>query len=173
MQADKELVEAALCGEQCAFATLVERYERPVRSVAIAVLHDVDAAHDVAQDTFLMAFEKLPSLSNRSAFGPWVLKIAQRFAYRAARARTRSRPLTEMQEPSCTSTNGKLDVQLEGLLQAVVRLPRQERVVVMLKYFDNQPVDAVAKITGRSVGTVTKQLSRARSRLKRWLGESP
>jgi RNA polymerase sigma-70 factor, ECF subfamily len=171
MRSDNDLVNAAVAGDRDAFAMLIERYERPVRSVAIAILRDVELAQDVAQDTFMIAFEKMAMLGNRSAFGSWILKIARRRAYRVVRAKAREQTLPEIHEPTFEPSNGKLDDQLETLLQAVVRLPQQEQVVVMLRYFDKQPVDAVAKITGRSVGTVTKQLTRARSRLKSWIGE--
>jgi RNA polymerase sigma-70 factor (ECF subfamily) len=171
MRSDNDLVNAAVAGDRGAFAMLIERYERPVRSVSLAILRDVELARDVAQDSFMIAFEKMSMLGNRSAFGSWILKIARRRAYRVVRAKAREQTLAEIHEPTSEPGNGKLDDQLETLLQAVVRLPQQEQVVVMLRYFDNQPVDAVAKITGRSVGTVTKQLTRARSRLKTWIGE--
>jgi RNA polymerase sigma factor (sigma-70 family) len=171
MRSDNDLVNAVVAGDRDAFAMLIERYERPVRSVALAILRDVELARDVAQDTFMIAFEKVSTLGNRSAFGSWILTIARRRAYRVVHAKARERTLREIHEPTSESINGKLDDQLETLLQAVVRLPQQEQVVVMLRYFENQPVDAVPKITGCSVGTVTKQLTRARSRLKTWIGE--
>ena len=171
MRSDNDLVNAAVDGDRGAFAILIERYERPVRSVAIAILGDVELAQDVAQDTFMIAFEKMAMLGNRAAFGAWILKIARRRAYRVTRAKVREQTLPENHEPASEPSNGKLDDRLEALLQAIVRLPRQEQVAVMLRYFDNQPVDAVAKITGRSIGTITKQLTRARSRLKTWMGE--
>jgi len=51
------------------------------------------------------------------------------------------------------------------LLAAVMRLPERERQVVTLRYFDGHSVQAVAEITGRPLGTVTRQLSRAYARL--------
>jgi RNA polymerase sigma factor (sigma-70 family) len=53
----------------------------------------------------------------------------------------------------------------------MVRLPKHERLVVMLRYFDDESVESVATMVGRSVGTVTKQLTRARDRLKKIIQE--
>jgi RNA polymerase sigma-70 factor (ECF subfamily) len=53
----------------------------------------------------------------------------------------------------------------------VTSLPEHERIVIMLRYFENHEVAAVAAILGRPVGTVTKQLSRALGRLRRSLAE--
>ncbi len=57
------------------------------------------------------------------------------------------------------------------LLSAVARLPRHERLVVSMRYFDGCPVAEVALALGRPVGTVTKQLSRAIERLRKRLNE--
>lgn len=61
---------------------------------------------------------------------------------------------------------GDVRSDAEDLLEAVARLPDHERVVVGLRYFDGHAVNDIAAITGRPVGTVTKQLSRAIKRLR-------
>jgi RNA polymerase sigma-70 factor (ECF subfamily) len=170
MQSDKDLVDAVLRGDRAAFATLVARYERPVRSVAMAILRNSDAAEDVAQDTLAKSYEKLATLRNRAAFGSWVLKIAQRVAYRVARDRKHDRTVQgDAYERAAETPNKQLDDRTEGLLQALVRLPKHEKIAVMLRYFDNESIESIATITGCSVGTVTKQLTRARDRLKKIL----
>ena len=171
MTSDKELVDAAVNGDREAFAMLVERYERPVRSVAISVLRNSESVNDVLQEAFLTAYEKLSTLHNRAAFGAWLLKIVRRCAYQVTRERVRIPEVNAIHEPANANSDGKLEDRLDKLLQAVVRLPKHEQVVVMLKYFDDESVESVAAITGRTVGTVTKQLTRARNRLKTWLKE--
>ena len=57
------------------------------------------------------------------------------------------------------------------LLKAVLRLSKSQRQVVMLRYFGEHSVKEVAEISERSVGTVTKQLSRAHKHLKRIMKE--
>ncbi|MHC4184765.1 MAG: RNA polymerase sigma factor [Planctomycetota bacterium] len=54
----------------------------------------------------------------------------------------------------------------------MLKLPESEKQVVMLRYFSGQSVREVAEMLGRSVGTVTKQLSRAHKRLRNTLKES-
>ena len=77
-----------------------------------------------------------------------------------------------MRQHGPPSDNHRLDGAAERLLEAVMRLPRHERRVVMLHYFEAHPVKAIGAMTGRPVGTVTMQLSRARARLLKWLKES-
>ena len=61
----------------------------------------------------------------------------------------------------------------EELIVAVGRLPEQEQTVVVFHYLDGHPVKVVAEMTGRPVGTVTKQLSRGAARLRRILKRTP
>lgn len=68
--------------------------------------------------------------------------------------------------------SGLLDEDKERLLAAVLELGESERQAVMLRYFGGHSVKEVADITGRSAGTITKQLSRAHRRLRVLLGEA-
>lgn len=74
--------------------------------------------------------------------------------------------------PANASTDdGQIDEMNRKLLDAVMRLPEHQRVVVMLRYFDNHSMMMISQITGRPVGTITMQLSRAHARLHKWLKE--
>jgi len=166
VQSDAELVKAALDGERDAFAVLVKRYERPVRAVAMNVLGDHTSAQDAAQDAFVRAYENLPALRKSSAFGPWLMKITRRCALTAARQRPRETTLDPTDTFPGEKKDGQLNEQKQRLLAAVVKLPESERQVVMLRYFSDHSVRDVASILGRSIGTVTGQLSRAHKRLR-------
>ena len=89
MQSDRELVDAVLAGDKARFADLVRRYEPLVRVAVVAIVQDMHLAQDVAQEAFLAAYRKLHSLRDRSRFGPWILKIARREAYRSSRRQNR------------------------------------------------------------------------------------
>jgi RNA polymerase sigma-70 factor (ECF subfamily) len=80
VRTDAELVNACLDGEKTAFVTLVKRYERPVRTISLAVCRDYHSAADVSQDAFVTAYQNLSGLRKGSAFGPWLMKITHRCA---------------------------------------------------------------------------------------------
>jgi RNA polymerase sigma factor (sigma-70 family) len=169
VQTDAELVNAVLDGEKQAFAVLVKRYERPVRAVALDVLGDYHSASDVSQEAFVKAYEQLAELRKPEAFGPWLMKIAHRCALETARQKLKE-PRLEMKAAAfIENPDGQLDEEKQRLLAAVVKLPRSEKQVVMLRYLGDNSVKDVADIVGRSVGTVTKQLSRAHKRLRKIL----
>jgi RNA polymerase sigma-70 factor (ECF subfamily) len=165
-----ELVLVAQSGEKCAFAELVRRYERSAIVTAHAVLGDFHAAQDAAQDGFVAAYQRIRDLREADAFGPWLLQIVRRRAIEmskkaAAVART---PLGEASVPNnADSWLAKYD----DVVQQLDRLPEHERCVVLLRYLDGHTVADVAQLTGRPIGTVTKQISRAIERLRTWLVE--
>jgi RNA polymerase sigma-70 factor, ECF subfamily len=171
LQSDNELVRSVLGGNRQAFAQLVERYEHAVFAVAMKVLGDRDAAADAAQNAFVAAYGKLGRLRDGHAFGGWLMVIARREALDAARTRPRMIPLPLGDYPACETADDGLDEKLRELKDAVFLLPDHEQRVVMLRYFDSYPVADIARITGRSASTVTKQISRALSRLRKKLGE--
>jgi RNA polymerase sigma factor (sigma-70 family) len=169
---DAELVNAVLDGKKQAFARLVERYERPVRAVAMDILGDGATAQDVAQDAFVKAYANLRALRKPAAFGSWLMKITRRCALATGGQSPGEKALDCAKDIATESTDGRLDEQKQSLLSAVLRLPESEKQVVMLRYFADCSVRDVAEMLGRSVGTVTKQLSRAHNRLRNILERS-
>ncbi|KKL47616.1 hypothetical protein LCGC14_2333770 [marine sediment metagenome] len=170
MLSDEELIKTVLAGRRKVFAELVRRYERTVHATAAAVLGNYHTAQDAAQQAFLVAYQKLPTLRRQSAFGGWVMKIARREALRIARYEQRATSPELFEAPDADNPNGRIGEASQRLLTAIMKLPRHERIVVLLRYFDRQNVKEIAEITHRSVGTVTKQLSRAHEHLRRRLG---
>jgi RNA polymerase sigma-70 factor (ECF subfamily) len=170
VESDSELVRMAVSGDRPAYGRLFQRHERSVLALALAVLGDYHTAQDVVQEAFVVAYVKLGTLRRGAAFGPWVRKIARRQAIDIRRRKRRHGtpvpPIPEAYEPS---HDGSLDEQSRVLLQAVMRLPQHEQEVLTLRYFDGHSVKTISEMTGRPVGTVTMQLSRARARLHRWL----
>jgi RNA polymerase sigma-70 factor (ECF subfamily) len=173
MRPTAELVIAAQSQDRAAFAELIRRYERAVIATAWSVLHDYHAAQDVAQDSFVIAYCRLATLRDPRTFGTWLLTLTRREALRRSRRQKVLVPIDSVAEPALTTTAAAWDPGSEELVDAVGRLPEHERIVVVFHYLDGHSVMEVAAMTGRPVGTVTKQISRGLNRLRRWLAEVP
>ena len=61
----------------------------------------------------------------------------------------------------------------KAVAREITRLPEHERIVVVMRYVDGRSVKDIADATGRPVGTISKQLSRAIERLRGRLAEVP
>lgn len=166
MESDAELVERTRAGCLEAFETLVRRYERSVLAAALLRVRKLHLAEDVAQTAFLRAFSELSRLRDGGRFGPWLMQIVRNVSLDEIRRKNRGdRELNVDVEGPGDGETERL-INQEELLAAMDRLPEHERVAIGLRFLDGHPVASVAEITGHSVGTITKQLSRALSRLR-------
>jgi RNA polymerase sigma-70 factor (ECF subfamily) len=175
MPTDAEIIARVLGGDLHAYGALVDRYERAVLAAALSVLRDRHAAEDVTQDVLTQGYLQLASLRDGSRFGFWLLRIARREAWRSRRKRVQSKEAIDasIENSSGVNRNGPLlDDAKEQLLADVQCLPEHERLMISLRYFADHSVQEIATITGRPVGTVTKQLSRAIERLRARMGTS-
>ena len=172
MRTDAELVKICLNGQKQAFAELVTRYQRPAKAAALNILGDCHSADDAAQDGLVKAYQNLAGLRKADAFGPWLMKITRRCALDHLRRRPKESPMEIATAETLQGPDSRLDGDNQQLLAAVIKLPKAERQVIMLRYFAGNSVKDVAEILSRSVGTVTKQLSRAHKRLRIMLKES-
>jgi RNA polymerase sigma-70 factor, ECF subfamily len=174
LESDIEIVAKVLAGDTEAYAELVRRYERSARATALAILRDAHAAADVAQEAFVLAYTRLAHLRTEH-YGPWLLQIVRRQSVRAARRRRPIISLETVPQDSIPETAAAADTTLlddhERLLAAINRLPVNERLTIMLRYFDDYDTRAIAAATGCAESAVFKRLSRARQRLRHWLSE--
>lgn len=172
MLTDAELVKAVRAGDRAAFAELVGRYERAVWVRAWHVVRDFHAAQDATQDAFFEAFRRIGQLRRPESFGLWLMRIADRESLRTARRRGHAKRFVESEgEAGIDAPPPEIAEDAARLLALVGGLPDHERTVVGLRYFEGHSVAEIARLTGRPVGTVTKQLSRALERLKSVLRE--
>ena len=173
MLADAVLIQATLAGDVAAFGTLVTRYERSLCAIARGIIRDRQLAEDAVQDAFLAAYQALPNLHNPAAFVPWLTTIARRRARDLAVRRPQLATLTDdaLPDPSSDPDTDALPFDQERLLAALVALPEPERHALMLRHFDDHNAASIAHITGESVSTITKRISRGHARLRDMLKE--
>jgi RNA polymerase sigma-70 factor (ECF subfamily) len=170
LESDRQLIDRILRGNREAYAELVERYQHALFSVALRIIGDREAAKDAAQEAFVAAYTNLRQLQDANAFGAWLLVIARRKALSISRAKLQTTPLDQLDCSVSTPDVLVEDEVLNDLGNALDHLAEHQQQVLMLRYFQDQPVANIAAITGRSVGTVTKQISRALRRLREQLG---
>ena len=166
MQPTASLVMAAQRGDRDAFTELVRRYERVVVMSAWAVVRDFHIAQDVAQESFLIAYRGLTSLRRPASFGSWLLKVTHREAVRRSRSRKRDVPLDSIAEPAIGVADREWHEEFQAVAEVIGRIPTHEREVIVFRYVNGLSMAEIATATGRPIGTVTRQISRALARLR-------
>lgn len=170
-------VRAAARGDQEAFARLVDATRTLVSSIALAILRDVEASHDVAQDVFLSAWRDLGKLRNPASFLPWLRQMTRNRAHHVLRDRVRARRvisdaeaddlLAAVTDPRPGAGEVLLAEEEKRLLVAALEeLSDESREVITLYYREGRSVRQVADLLGLREDAVKQRLSRARSRLR-------
>ena len=167
---DADLVaEVQKCGPE-AFAPIIERYKEAVFAVALARLRRFHDAEDVAQTTFVEAFERLKNLKDPARLGAWLRSIAIHRCIDLLRRESRHVELGELDEPRDRRPGplGELEaLELrEQVMQAVGCLPRTQCETVTLYYIGGYSQEEVAAMLEVPLGTVKRRLHEARKRLK-------
>jgi RNA polymerase sigma-70 factor (ECF subfamily) len=172
---DEDLVRRYLSGDRGAFAALVERHERRVYNLALRMTGREEDARDATQDAFLTALRKLSSFRGEAAFTTWMHRVTVNACYDLLRKRQRqpvlglddqehARPEPPPAADPADATSLSIDVQ-----RALLEVPEDFRVVMLLHDVQDLPQDEVAAILGIPVGTVKSRLHRGRVALAKAL----
>ena len=99
------------------FCRSVRERERSMFRLAWAMLRNVADCEDAVQSAILKAYEALPALRDKNAFGSWLLRILQRECLQLLKKRPQTLPLEEVPKPSWEDVpaNGDLRVALDRL----------------------------------------------------------
>lgn len=171
---EHEWVTRCLNGDTRAFRPLVERYERMVRAV---IRRLIDAEHEVdelAQQTFVTAYESLAQYSGGAKFSTWLCQIALNKCRDVLRARRRQREddIEDLEiESNAAGPDDRLDEkQHDARLQAALhRLRPADREVIVFKYILDHSYEEVARILGCTADAAKVRSHRAREELKKIL----
>src|SRR5215469_12821707 len=92
---DMQLVVASRKGDQDAFAQLVQRYQRRVFNLVYRMLQQYEEATETTQETFLAAWQGLPSFRGDARFPTWLYRIAYNCSLKSLEQRKRDRALQD------------------------------------------------------------------------------
>ena len=175
---DVKLIRKILSGDDAAFGTLVEKYQKSIHALAWRKIDDFHHAEEIMQDTFLKAYKKLSTLKNPNRFAGWLHIIANRLCIDWMRAQKsvmqsiEDTPVEEIEKSSYTHHVSEQWVteQTESchalVKKLLEKLPENERRVVTLYYLDEMSTKEIGEFMGVSVNTITSRLQRARKRLQ-------
>ena len=170
--AQLDLVAGTRSGDSTAFALLYDRHVGALLRSATLLLQNRADAEDLVHDLFVGLPEALAHYEERGAFGAWLARIATRMALTRLRTRKR-RGEVELDGAANTSIASHSERLADRLLveQALARLPKDSRLVVVLRDLHGWSYSDIAEFTGEREGTIMTRHSRAMERLKAALEE--
>lgn len=173
---DATLVTRTRAGDPDAFAALAARHGPRLVRFLTTMTGDGARGEDLAQDTFVAAFRKLPQLADYAKFGSWLLAIAcnhcrQHLRSEVLRAHAGDAALAEVAEERRSALSSLVRREDAALLAlAIERLPILLREAFVLFTVEGLPYAEIAAATGVAEGTLQVRVHRARALLRQQLG---
>jgi RNA polymerase sigma-70 factor (ECF subfamily) len=167
LPSDGRLLAAWNRGDTGAFEALVARHERALLRHARALLGFFQGGEDVVQEVFLRLAKAPPVLppevagdarAEQALLASWLHQVTRNLCMDTMRSEKRRRRREEEAATLEASSGGLESVDAGDTRQAVerglLRLPTDQREVLVLRLFDEKSYAEIAAITGRKVGTV-------------------
>lgn len=183
---ENDLLEECRRGNRAAFQELVEKYQRRIVSLALGMVHNPDDAMEIAQETFVKAYENIGNFKGESSVYTWLYRIAVNkaidFRRRQRRQSTVSfdnpRPEHEgqtfeetLQEERPFGPDQRAQAQQVGerVAEAIDELTPDHKAVILLREVEGLSYEEISRVMHCSKGTVMSRLHYARKRLQKKL----
>ena len=172
---ESALVLAAQRGDEAAFGEIVRRFQRSVYRVAYGLMRNPSDADDLAQETFLRAYQAIERFRVGEPLQPWLSRITINLAYSIFRRRRRRpeaplEPLLEAgrqwasdDDPAEESARRERERHLGA---SFAEISEEHQAILVLRVVDELSYDEIAQALSIPIGTVMSRLSRARAELK-------
>ena len=178
-ESDAALIQRTLDGDESAFTTLVNKYQKWVHTLVWRKIGDFHTAEELTQDIFLKVYKKLSTLKPPDRFPGWLYVITTRHCITWLRKKQKpttsldAMPTTELEAlcyaryEAARGEEASVEHQRELVKRLLQKLPESERTVVTLYYLAEMTSEEVSTFLGISPNTVRSRLRRARKRLEK------
>jgi RNA polymerase sigma-70 factor (ECF subfamily) len=172
---ERMLIVKAKSGDSSAYESLVRKYQRSIYYLCHRMTGAHQSADDLSQETFVKAYFALPKFNEEMSFFAWIRRIAVNSTLNYLKLRKREKPLVENNhagtgnpgsfaaKPEAKLENKRMEETLQDALHA---LPADQKAIFILKVYEDQSYQDIARILNIPQGTVMSRLSRARQKLK-------
>jgi RNA polymerase sigma-70 factor (ECF subfamily) len=176
-----ELVRWCLTGDEQAFAVIADHYGGLLLRTAYLLIRDEEAAKDIVQESFILAWKNMGKLREPAFLRAWLIKIVVNQSISSQRQLARRAALLREQfiEQYVHTTiraseiqGGRLEEGID-LEQAIAQLPLKQRVVLVLFYYHRMTMPEIATLLGVAENTLRKRLQAALDKIRRVLQVDP
>jgi RNA polymerase sigma-70 factor, ECF subfamily len=183
---ESELVSRARRGDLTAYDDLIKRYQERIYATIYHMTSNHEDANDLAQESFLKAYQALKSFKGGSSFYTWLYRIAvnKTINFLKQRKNRQHMSLNDIDfqaehDPDLVSLISEktprreagLSELQEKLNAALLKLSEPHRLVVVLHDVQGLSHDEIAKVMDCNIGTVRSRLFYARQQLQAYLAD--
>lgn len=172
MDADINLIERYLTGDETAVDELVVKYQKQIYAFVYRMTEDIEDAKDLTQKTFIKAFNGIKGFKKKSSFKTWLYQIAINTSINHLRQNKHKK--TELKDSLAEDNKGVLTTIIEdekrGLIKkAMDKLPERQRLAIVLRVYEELSCSETAKAMGCSDGAVKAHYHNGVKKLKELL----
>jgi RNA polymerase sigma-70 factor (ECF subfamily) len=183
---EKDLVRRAREGDLEAYNQLMRCYQERIYATIYHMTANHEDANDLAQESFIKAFQALKSFKGNSSFYTWIYRIAVNKTINFLKRRKdrihlslNNLDLNAEHDPDLVALisdrtprrEADLSELQEKLNEALLKLSELHRLVVVLHDVQGLSHDEIAKVMNCNIGTVRSRLFYARQQLQGWLSD--
>ncbi len=180
---DSELIEGSLAGDVRSFELMVQRYQKNIFRVALAICRNDHEADVITQDTFIQAYTNLERFEGRAGLETWLTRIAINRSRDVLRSRRVSSgreldggseaPILQLVDPSPGAEERVMAVELRAAIErAVATLPPQQKIIFQMRHLEDLSLEEIATLLELKAGTVRAHLFRALQKVRGLLAAS-
>jgi RNA polymerase sigma-70 factor (ECF subfamily) len=164
---DAAVIKMCLEGDSNAFGILIDRYQQPLYNTALRMTGDPEEAADISQETFVKAYQKLNEYRPDHKFFSWIYRILVNDTLNRLKQRNKTQGI----EHEITSDERLPDEQFDAKRQssriesALRELAFDQRIVVVLLYFNDMSYQEMSVLLSVPEKTVKSRLYSARQNL--------
>jgi RNA polymerase sigma-70 factor (ECF subfamily) len=186
-KSDGELIRESRHGGREAFQELVRRYQKRIVAVALGMVHNPEDAMEIAQDTFVKAYENIDNFKGESSVYTWLYRIVVNRAI-DFRRRERRHPTLHLEDRvSSDEQRESFEDTLkeehshdpfdathahevgDRVTEAIDELTPDHKAVILLREVEGLSYDEISRVMQCSKGTVMSRLHYARKKLQQKL----
>jgi RNA polymerase sigma-70 factor (ECF subfamily) len=149
-----------------AFADLLRPLVDPGFRLALAMLHDAQAAEDAVQEASFVAWQKAATIRDPERLRSWFLGVVANKCRNARRRKWVANVRLGVPEHLTVGSAEEHALRGADLRRAVAALRHEDRLVVVLYFYLDMPLSAVAAVTGSTLGATRARLYRSIQRLR-------
>ena len=145
------------------FENIYKLYWEKIFRLCMGFVNDYDAAQDLAQETFIIVWQKLDTFRNESGIGTWIFRIASNNCLRQIEKDKRF-PKSELPLHIAEEKPVSLEPKIQLLYKCIAELPETERIIISLELEDIKQTE-IAKIVGLSEANTRVKIHRIKEKL--------
>lgn len=178
------LIKKINCGDKDAFRQLFERYTQKIFYLSLDLTGNHQDAEDLSQEVFIKMYNNIQQFKGEASLGSWLYRITvntflnkrNRKSFNIIR---KSKDLDKLnlsnealsqgagrEDPEESTRSGIIQKHINTALQ---KLSKKERIVFVLRHYNEYPLKEIAEQLNVSTGTVKSTLFRSLKKLQKEL----